>query len=171
MKYFVIAPDGNKYGPADLATLNAWIAEGRLTPGQMLEDELGTRTPASAVPGLNFPSAAAPSAPQAPAPGATMYQPGQQPFNQAPGYYPRGTGYVGDNGQSDLTQAYIFGALGIFCCGLIFPLLGISAANRAEAKGNPGAKGAKILCYIGLAWFVIQVVGYFILGAAGTIGR
>ena len=170
MKYFVIASDGNKYGPADLATLNAWIAEGRLTPAQMLEDELGTRTPASSVPGLNFPMAA-PAAPQAgPAPGATMYQPGQQPFNQAPGYYPRGTGYVGDNGQSDLTQAYIFGALGILCCPLIFSLLGLSAANRAEAKGNPGAKGAKILCYVGLVLFVVSIV-FGLGGGLLTAGR
>ena len=30
MRYFVIGDDGLKYGPAEVATLNGWIAEGRL---------------------------------------------------------------------------------------------------------------------------------------------
>ena len=60
MGFFVIADDGNKYGPADLATLNAWIAEGRLQPNTILEEvQTMERRPASTVPGLNFPGAQA----------------------------------------------------------------------------------------------------------------
>ena len=41
MRYFVIGANGELYGPADIATLNQWIAEGRLTPTSMLQEELG----------------------------------------------------------------------------------------------------------------------------------
>lgn len=56
MNYFVIAPDGQKYGPADIEVLNQWIREGRLYPATLLEPtEGGPQVPASSVSGLNFP--------------------------------------------------------------------------------------------------------------------
>lgn len=55
MNYYVIASDGQKYGPADINTLNQWIREGRLFPGTMLEPEAGgPAVPASSVAGLAF---------------------------------------------------------------------------------------------------------------------
>lgn len=54
MRYFVIASDGQRYGPADIPTLNQWIADGRLTADMMLEGENGGRMVASSVPGLMF---------------------------------------------------------------------------------------------------------------------
>lgn len=77
MQYYVIAPDGQRYGPADISTLNTWIAEGRLLPETQLQDAAtGAVMAASTVPGLQFPMApgAAPQAPMAtppagPAPG------------------------------------------------------------------------------------------------------
>lgn len=71
MNYFVVAADGQKYGPADLNALNEWIVQGRLYPGSFLEEEAtGRRYPASSVPGLRF-------APTPPPPGTA-------------GGYPRG---------------------------------------------------------------------------------
>ncbi len=63
-KYFVVDLNtGQKYGPADIATLNQWLAEGRVTPQSTLEDaETGERIIANAVPGLNI----GPTAPTAP---------------------------------------------------------------------------------------------------------
>lgn len=188
MRYFVLANDGNKYGPADVATLNGWIAEGRLVATQMLEDETtGARLPAGTVPGLMFaaPGMGAPGmgAPGMGAPGAgpadNPFATPSRPENFPPGptnanYYPRTGGFVGDDGSGDLTQAFVFGALGLACCPFIFSFLGLAAANRAEMKGNPGAKGAKILNYIGLAFAAVAVVFWilaFVLGLVSGVSN
>lgn len=85
MQYFVIAPDGQKYGPADIATLNQWAVEARLTPTTELEDAAtGARLTASNVPGIVFPGGGGapgfqqPQQPQAPMP-QQPYQAPQQP--------------------------------------------------------------------------------------------
>lgn len=55
MPYFVLAADNQKYGPADIATLNEWIQENRIGPETVLEDEAsGNREPAKMIQGLNF---------------------------------------------------------------------------------------------------------------------
>lgn len=82
MKFYVIANDGGKFGPADIATLNQWIQEDRIYPDTQVESaETGMRQTARDVPGLVF---AAP----APAPGgAAPYQqadPLRQPTQQSP---------------------------------------------------------------------------------------
>ena len=53
MRYFVIGGDGNKYGPADLNTLQDWAKDNRLAPNTQVIPE-GTETPlfAHQVPGL-----------------------------------------------------------------------------------------------------------------------
>src|SRR6478672_6495405 len=109
MQYYVIGPDGNKYGPADVPTLTTWITENRLTPQSMLEDfNTGQRVPASSVPGLfdtGAPTATA-GPTMGPAQTGTVYS--QVPAPGAPGYYnPQA---MGDNGQKDVTLAWIFGA-------------------------------------------------------------
>ncbi len=55
MRYFVIAENGELYGPADLETLNQWILEGRIVPTSMIQEELGgARFAASLLEGLQF---------------------------------------------------------------------------------------------------------------------
>lgn len=82
MQYYVIAPDGQKYGPADVATLNQWAAEARLTPETQLEDTTtGARMSASAVPGITFPGAAPGFQQPQPQPQSPYQQP-QQPYQQ-----------------------------------------------------------------------------------------
>jgi len=50
MKYYVVDQSGQKYGPADIATLETWAREGRVTGASVLEDEAtGHRTTAAAV--------------------------------------------------------------------------------------------------------------------------
>ncbi|QYK53557.1 MAG: hypothetical protein KF824_01385 [Fimbriimonadaceae bacterium] len=69
----VIWSDGQKFGPADMAMLNQWIAEGRIKPETELESVVdGTRLSAASLPGLNFGGAAAtPSEPTAATPADT----------------------------------------------------------------------------------------------------
>ncbi|MCE9557323.1 MAG: hypothetical protein K8R88_00075 [Armatimonadetes bacterium] len=87
MRYFVIYPDGTRYGPADLHTLNQWASERRLDPTMMLEEEVsGTQMMASTVLGLYFPAGASPVPPQGEFGGAAYTRPGQ--FNNADGILP-----------------------------------------------------------------------------------
>ncbi|HVT10669.1 MAG TPA: hypothetical protein VHE55_00250 [Fimbriimonadaceae bacterium] len=59
-QYYVITPDGKRFGPTDFQTLCQWAGEGRITPGMMVEDTLSRQTmTASSVPGL-FPPGAQP---------------------------------------------------------------------------------------------------------------
>lgn len=60
MKYFVVANDGRRYGPADLTTLREWIGGGRVGPRTTIEDENASRMPAWLVPGLEFAAVSAP---------------------------------------------------------------------------------------------------------------
>lgn len=128
MQYYVISSDGQRYGPADIATLNQWIAEGRLLPHQLVEDaSTGVRIAASSVAGLMFPQ--------------------QPPTYQS---YPRDPGgWSGDDGAQDLRQSWTYGAIGLcvgWCCCifLVFPIMGIVSANKAAEKGNPNAANARI---------------------------
>ncbi|MBS1717483.1 MAG: hypothetical protein JSS72_07105 [Armatimonadetes bacterium] len=53
MRYFVIGPDGAAYGPADVATLAQWAAEGRIEASTILrEEESGETVEASTVEGV-----------------------------------------------------------------------------------------------------------------------
>lgn len=161
MRYFVIGDDGQKYGPADIPTLQGWIREGRLLPTQQLEDEAsGTRTVARAVNGLEFP-------PDFTAPGNPNVAPQGSPYQQGTPYqqgYPRAGQPVGDTGQNDLTLAWVFGVLGLFfCCILDIPA--IIFANRAYEKGNPGGNAVRIFCFVVLGIQVVGIIGYIILVA------
>jgi hypothetical protein len=170
LSYFVVLPDGQKFGPADIQLLNQWVTEGRVLHNTMLEESMsGRRLPASAVPGIQL------LAQQAPGP---YTHPGQVPSQPYSGYY---RGAVLDNGQSDLTLAYVFGSLGLIMCfgsglcglcglvGLVFPILGVVFAKKAEVKGNPGANGAKVLGWIGIALQILAILGFVGLYAFGSM--
>src|SRR5689334_20616386 len=133
MQYYVIGPDGNRYGPGDVPTLKQWVAENRLTPYTMLESfDTGQRVPASSIAEL-FPVN----------PQATTSHYEQAPM---PAQYPRYGTY--DNGSSELTWSFVWTALGYLCCPIICPAIGLSYANKAMAKGNPSAQGARIFAIV-----------------------
>lgn len=82
MQYFVIWNDGQKFGPADVQTLNEWIAQGRITPTTELESVVdGSRLQAGSLPGLNFSAADAASAGSA---GAAPSEPTATPTTTTP---------------------------------------------------------------------------------------
>src|SRR5579862_8291340 len=84
MEYFVIAPNGQRFGPATVPVLNQWIQEGRISPQTLLQDAAtGSQIVARALPALSF----VPQPPIAP-PGAnpyTMASPAQHPMYYAQG--------------------------------------------------------------------------------------
>jgi len=92
MEYYVIGPDGSKYGPATLETLNKWAAQGRVTATTIIERASdGVRGAASLLPGLAIPAgstppAAAPGPASAPPPGVapTAVSPGPQAGTPVP---------------------------------------------------------------------------------------
>jgi hypothetical protein len=146
MTYHVIGPDGNRYGPADLATLNQWAAEGRVTPGTMLEDPSGARIAASSVPGLMFgpPQMSSPNEPYGGYPGPQYHQP------------------IGDGGNSDVTAAWVLGALGLVCC-CICSIVGIVMASKAKQKGHPNAQAALIFNIVVLILSTLGGIFYTIV--------
>jgi len=149
MAFFVIAHNGQKYGPADLPTLNQWASEGRVLPTTMLEDSVtGARGVAQGIPGLSFLPPPAVSNLSGPFPSGTPRVP-----------YVR----TGD-GSRQVTQAWIFGSLCLVTIFLfrsliipplilipvIFGALGVGAASRAEELGHPDARRAKVFCIVAL---------------------
>ena len=177
MQYYVIGPDGSKYGPADIPTLKQWAAENRLSPSATLEDfNTGQRIPAGQVQGIFDPGT--PGAPIPTAATTTDAQRGQMAQqlpsgssgpslydsptgNMPPGYYTRQST---DDGSKEITLSYVFSAIGFICCPIIFSVLGIVYAGKAEAKGNMSAGNARTLGIISL------IVG-IILGVFSTLYR
>ncbi len=149
MQYYVIAPDGQKYGPADVATLAQWAQDGRLDASTMLESALdATRVPAASVPGIIAPTANPYSAP---GPGAGT---GPQQFAQ----YQRASV---DDGSTDVRNSWIFGAIAIICCGFILGPIGIYYGNQAVKKGHPGGRAAMIFSIVTtVVWCLLFVLRF-----------
>lgn len=171
MQYFVVDQNsGQKYGPADLATLNQWIAQGRVVPESLLQDCVsGQRYMAIQVPGLNFP--------------IQQYQSPVGPPNHGYQAQPMNIGYSrqqvspGDNGSSDITLAYVFNSIVFFgspcmlCCGpaglgiLTFGGLAIWKSSEARKKGHPGGPAALVVSIVITALAVLASIMLSIFGA------
>lgn len=142
MGYYVLGDQGQKYGPADVATLNNWAAEGRLLPSTMLEDETsGQQVAASSVAGVtfappmatsNYPRPGVPTAPTTAAPQFTRVDASDEESQKA--------GIIAIvAGLASFGFTATIGILGLFCF-----LTGMGSAWRAK-DGKPA------LGYIGLA--------------------
>ncbi|HVL39837.1 MAG TPA: hypothetical protein VM328_10655 [Fimbriimonadaceae bacterium] len=120
MTYFVVLPNGQRFGPADLMTLQQWVHEGRVHPHYLIQDSItGARVEARLLPGLMF-----------------------------PGSSPSWGGYASaDDGSGDIRNAYLFSVLGFLCCGLI-SFVGIVFAIKAREKGHPQANLALAVAII-----------------------
>lgn len=163
MRYYVIASDGQKYGPADLATLKEWVEQGRITTATMLEEEIGSaRLVASGLTGL-FSASTPYSRPvdqQGPYQSNSSYTPpSSQPNLSNNPYASPSTYYRGDAGhgpdpllQRMVNNSWIAGAVGLgimtigFCC-FVTPLAsiglsiwGISSGRKAQMEGHVGGQ-------------------------------
>jgi hypothetical protein len=134
MNYFVIAQDGQKYGPADISTLNQWVIDARIIPTTMLEDAAsGQRVQADQLPGLTF---------------SSNPQPGYSQPNNSYAQYPRGGGYGPitprvDDGSKEFQLSWIFSIVGFLagpclCFGsMAFSIVAIVLGAQANKKGHP----------------------------------
>ena len=156
MGYYVIGEQGQKYGPADVNTLNQWIAEGRIVSHSMLEDETsGGQIVASSVRGLKFSAAPPPVAS-----GAQPYR--QAPQYQVPAYQQSGSG---DNGPIILAfaLAVVSPVLSLLLPfgGLMTALWGIRTAAKAKERGHPLGILAIVACGIAIAfWLFTRATGF-----------
>ncbi len=136
--HYVVASDGQKYGPADIPTLNTWIAAGRLYPTSTLEEEgTGRRLPASALPDLVF---AAPTfqPPPTPSPYASTAA-----YPRA-GYLPPSAPFVkNENDHGKLLGAFALGVAAIVVAvfvgffSIALSIYGIRLAWAAKEDGHP----------------------------------
>ncbi|GIV15566.1 MAG: hypothetical protein KatS3mg022_1001 [Armatimonadota bacterium] len=147
MGYYVIAHDGNRYGPADVETLQQWVREGRIAPNTTLEDEYtGTQIRANLVPELSHLFAAMP-----PPPAYTVRQPPPTP---------RSTGTP----SGEATAALVFGILGLICCpvfSIAALVLGKQEMNRID-QGMSAVEGrglAQAGYVLGIVSLVIWIAG------------
>lgn len=160
MQYYLVDPSGQRYGPADLATLNQWAQTNRLLPTSILiHAATGQQVAASQVPGLYFPMQGGNPGPH-------------QPYQT----YPRAD--VASAGQGELTAAWVLGGIGLpislffgLCCPIIsalnvFSILGIILAHRSKQLGNLRTSGAMWLSIVGVAIGPIATVVILALAAA-----
>lgn len=154
MQYFVVAPDGMKYGPADSETLKQWVAENRLDRNTLLEEaDTRQRLRAESLAGL-FPQPE-PEPVAAPEPPLVFENASVPPVAD----YPRVTS--ADSGGRELTKAWIWTLVGVLIP-LILPSIGLSYANKAIAMGNEEAHGARIFA---ITVLVAQIVVILVVGA------
>lgn len=160
MKYFVIGADGTKFGPADIPVLNTWIADSRLMPMMMLEEEgTGRQLLAKDLDGLQFPPFNAP--------------PQQMPGISGPveGYYNRPSQTSGSDGKVEIIIAWILGVIGFAFCPVVISTIGIVLATQARKKGHPAAQATLFFC---IASLVIGMIFGAIVGmrnAQHMLGR
>ncbi len=142
-RYFVLWPDGQRFGPADVPTLQRWAVENRIGPGTLLEEMgSGRHVRAIDIPALN----------------AVIPYGGH-----APGM-PASPGFVASNprsGTTEVTLAWVLGALGLVCCGVPMAIGGLVCAAIAQSKRQPHANAALIFNIVVL---ILNVVGCGVIG-------
>ena len=153
MGYFVIAPDGNEYGPADLVTLKQWVSENRLYPTTQLKDEqTGQIIAAGTIPNLFSSQVQAPAPVVAPPYASSPASNYQMPQMQ-----------VDDSGmfwnsviRSGLALLFFFVLRGI---GIIFAGYAVYYAVQCfQLRGKKGpyalAISIVVLVIIGIGWLL-----------------
>ncbi|WP_019148970.1 DUF4190 domain-containing protein [Timonella senegalensis] len=105
---------------------------------------------------------------------------GQDSYTNAPAYgspqFPGSPTYAGQDqfaaqaqGQADAKTSLILGLVGLFALGIILGPMAIHYAKKAERVGVPATPG-KVLGWISVILFILGVVFFIILIAAGSAG-
>jgi hypothetical protein len=158
MRYFVVAEDGSKYGPAEVKLLNDWIEEGRLLPGMTLEEE-GSKhqITAASVEGLDFYVLDTPREEREAPPAdvlAITFEPSVQESQKADMFIAWAMVLI------TLCLAPIRGAAGML--GIFTAMLGLVAAFKAKDRGYESAIVPIAFNVLALViWLVAR--GYFAL--------
>jgi hypothetical protein len=190
LRYFVYAPNGQRFGPVDLPTLQQWVNEGRVLPNSLLEEEIGgQRMAASTILDLRFPPNTPYVAQQMPYgnPGTTtqnpyadpMAQP-QQPTPYAAYHRPGQTAKPAAT--PELTTSWVCSSIAtflVFSCGC-FPVLGFIATalaiaglvngKKARDNGHPQGNTAYIFSLVILVLSILSAIGGTIFMVAGMSG-
>jgi hypothetical protein len=148
--YFVLTPDGQRYGPADVQTLAVWASEGRVLPTSILENvQTLERLPANAVLGQAFATSAPPPTYGAPPSFAN---------------YPR-PAYL-DSGSREMSTAWTCAILSIFGCmcyaGILLGPIAIWQASIARKKGATGTLAVIIVAAVGTVLSFMPFIGVFL---------
>lgn len=164
MQFHVVLPDGSRFGPATMDSLNQWIAEGRVLPGTTLENtRTGELLLAKDLPGLmwNPPTMTPPHTP-----GQTFTQPYGAPAR--PSAYPAAPypgASTGQDADKLATWSFILSIGGLVCCCVPSALVGLMLGYTARSRGSLQGSAA-----IGLAWLVLVLTaGYWLMQAFGVI--
>ncbi len=189
VRYFVYAPNGQRFGPADLTTLQQWVSEGRVLPNTMLEEELGgNRMAASTVSGLQFPANAPYAAQQPPFAPPGVADPTQFGNSAGPpqtpyaSYHRPGQGPGPTATPPELTTSWICSSIAaflVFSCGC-FPVLGFVATalaiaglmsgKKARDSGHPQGNAAYIFSIVMLVLSILSAIGGMIFMLVGFSG-
>lgn len=183
------APNGQRFGPADLMTLQQWVSEGRVLPNSMLEEELGgNRMAASTVSGLQFPANAPYANQHIPPNMSGVGTPGPfsdpsppQPSSYAP-YHRPGQEAGPPRTPPELTTAWVCSSISaflVFSCGC-FPLLGfvatalavagVMSGKKARDNGHPQGNAAYIFSIVMLVLSILSAIGGTIFMLVGFGG-
>ncbi|MBL8087110.1 MAG: hypothetical protein JNM85_03450 [Chthonomonas sp.] len=154
MQYFVVLPDGQKFGPADAQTLSAWAAEGRLSRDSMVEDaSTGQRIQAGSVSDIVWPMTAPPE-PTPMTPPGPMDVP-QNPYQNASSNYYRDPPQpaMGWAERQMLQTHMAFLVLGLLCCAL--PMTILSTVAFFTAVTPNGKQRSQIFMIIGILYTLL----------------
>lgn len=149
MRYFVIGADGNKYGPADLPTLQQWLSEARVLPDTWLEEEgSGQRVQAKYVL-----QQAPPTQPGQPAAPGFFGPPSHSPYPRAQDVRPTSDGTI------QIVFGWICAVVSLGCCPPLFGGVAITLAIIAKRLGHRGAQALLVASIIMMvAGIIIGVV-------------
>ncbi|MBX3120392.1 MAG: hypothetical protein KF784_15120 [Fimbriimonadaceae bacterium] len=152
MQYFVLWPDGQRFGPASEDVLQMWAAERRIGPESILvEAPTGKQIRASDLHALKSVFASPSLTPPTVVQGMAPPQPGQPGQWYARPGVPQSTypNYAQRTSSTETTLAWVFSAIGIICCPLM-SIIGIVLAAVGLSKRQSSALGALIFGIISL---------------------
>lgn len=183
MRYFVIWPDGQRFGPASEEELAIWLKEGRVTLDMEAEAEAtGHRLKLGELEAVKQAAAEMPR---------TQETQWQAPPTGPAAYYRSGMQVGQPLNNSDVQMSWVLSGIGLglgvisfCCCGIatfgcpVLPIFGLIMANKANAKGATGASSAKIfaICAIVITalialGYLALMVGMFAVGSFGSNGK
>lgn len=165
MQFHVVLPDGSRFGPATMDTLNQWIAEGRVLPGTTLENtRTGQLLLAKDLPGLMWNAPTQTPYPPQNSPYTQPYGAPSQPSPYNPSQYPsQGTTKDADN---LATWSFVLSIAGLVC-GCCVPIalvalsLGYTARSRGSLQGGAAVGFAWLAVIVSGAWWLMQGFGLF----------
>ena len=175
MQFNVVLPDGSRFGPAGLDTLNDWVAEGRLLQTSTLENtRTGELLLAQDLNGLIW----NPQQPQSnygqpyssAQPGTVSQQPYMGPQGNQPQNWPQGPRWTPVQRQpsvgADIYSNWSFGlsiASLIACCctplAIVALLLGYTARSRGSLQGGAAVAFAWLVTVFSAALWLVQFFG------------